>query len=158
MHYPALLDIKPSRRLRAALVIVHLLAYAALVAALAEVLPGFWRLLPLPPLVLSLRHGWRSQRVLRIRLERDGRLSWHAGGNDEEICDVLADSTCFSWLIVIRAQCAGGGGESAAPAASQPGRARVAVILADSLPAADFRRLQIWMRWVLPFRRAEGGG
>ena len=137
MHLPATLDIQPSRRLRAAFVLVHLLALGALLPFLPA-----WAIIMLPPVFFL--SSWRACDGLkggRLTLFSDASIEWQHADASGRSGDVLADSVAFRSLVVLRIRLQG---ES---------QVRAVLVLPDSTTATDFRRLQIWMRWVRPFRR-----
>ncbi len=143
MLFPVTLSIKPSRRLRAALAFVHLAAaiglFSLVTAGIAAVLAA--------GLLLSLWHCVKvASHPLVLTLGDGGGLEWHHPGGTVTKAEALADSTNFGWLVVLRFRVVG------------ETRRRTAIVLADSLPAEDRRRLQIWMRWILPFRRESAAG
>ncbi len=138
MRFPVTLDIKPSRRLRAALVFVHLGAIAvlwigaipALLATAASGLAG----------LSFCRCCWRQGLPLRLRLCADGSLL-HVAGDDEPVrMEVLPGATVYRWLVVIRLR-----------RVDTPGAMSV-VVLADSLASGDFRLLRVWLRWLAGVR------
>jgi hypothetical protein len=63
----------------------------------------------------------------------------------EDCPSQLAGGTVFSWLVVLRIRLEG----------PERGRTKVLIALADSLSPNDFRRLQVWLRWVLPVRSVD---
>lgn len=141
MDFPATISIKPSRRLRAALVFLHLLAGGSLFATLPIAIAGSASVV----LVLSLWRAWQHQNHLALTLGSDASLAWreqHAG--DPVKCEVAPGSTAYRWLVVLHLRGAEG--------------RRTLLVLPDSATPADYRRLQIWLRWVLPFKRAAGAG
>lgn len=141
MQFPVTISIMPSRRLRAALVFVHLLAGASVFAAL----PLVFAAIASAGLLVSLWQAWRLQIPLVLTLGKDASLTCRLRPDDEGLLfEVLPGSTVFGWLLVLRLR-----GE---------GYRRTLIVLSDGTTPMEFRRLQIWMRWVLPFRRAAGAG
>jgi toxin CptA len=132
MHGPALaLTITPSRWLRLALLGLHVAAVAAvLLADLAIWVHG----LLLAGIVASLVLRLRQPPPLQLRCEADGSLLVQAG-TDWQPAAVLASTMVTPNLTVLHYR----------PEGSR--RAQTAVILPDSLPADDFRRLRVWLRW-----------
>ncbi|MDP2787193.1 MAG: protein YgfX [Pseudomonadota bacterium] len=128
---PLVVTIGNSRRLRFFLAAAHVCcAIAIFLAALAPYLQ--WAIMLL--LVFSLAYYWRPDRDVRLRCDRDGNLEiwrdeqWRAenlAGSSVILpgCAVLRIATENRWLP------------------------RNLVVLADSLPADDFRRLRVWLRW-----------
>jgi hypothetical protein len=84
-------------------------------------------------LALSLAYYWRPTAPTRLRCHRDGTLeiwheaNWHAAGLE-------AASVIWPGFISLRH------GPSRR-------RARGLLVLPDSMPTADFRRLRVWLRW-----------
>ena len=128
MRFPVCIEIKPSRRLRAALSFLHLLAIGA-IAALALVWPLF--VLAIPLVLVTGCRALASAQTRRFCLAADGGLTC-----DELPAEILPGTTVFVWLVVMRYRSEG------------EHRARNCVVLADSLPTDDFRRLRIWLRWI----------
>ena len=141
MRFPVTLDVKPSRRLRAALVFVHLLAFGGLLA----VLPTWAGAVLAPLLALSLWRGFVALRGVRLTLGSDARIELVLT-DGPRVGEVLADSAVFRWLAVLRIRL------------ESEQRVRAVVVLTDSVPLADFRRLQVWLRWILPFRKRADAG
>lgn len=144
MQFPVTLQFKPSRRLRAALVFAHALALLAVVLLSAEYATPFLIFPAASILIGSLIWAWRTVETPFLLLKQDGLLQWRTVGA-EDCQGQLLGGTVFSWLAVLRIRLEG------------PGRSRTKVLiaLADSLPPNDFRRLQVWLRWVLPVRPGE---
>lgn len=139
MNFPVVLQFKPSRRLRAALVFLHLLA---LIALLALELAAWANVVVSIVLCLSLLGAMRSIAAPVLALRADGSVLWQHGGESKSPGRVVG-GTAFNWLVVLRIQM-----ESTA----EQNQVRVLVALADSLSPADFRRLQVWSRWVVSVR------
>jgi hypothetical protein len=96
--------------------------------------------LPLPAqaasasaLALSLAYYWRPTAPIRLRCHRDGTLeiwheaNWHAARLDDA-------SVIWPGFISLRH----------GPARR---RGRGLLVLPDSMPATDLRRLRVWLRW-----------
>ena len=98
MRFPVTLDIQPSRRLRAAFVFVHLMAFFGL----AGVLPVWSLGIVAPLLALSSWRACVAIRGVRLTLGSDGRVEWHPSAKASQAGEILADSTVFSWLTVLR--------------------------------------------------------
>jgi hypothetical protein len=144
MQFPVTLQFKPSRRLRAALVFAHALALLAVVLLSADYVTLFLIFPAVPILIGSLIWTWRTVETPFLILKQDGLLQWRTVGS-EDCPGQLLGGTVFSWLVVIRIRLESAGS----------GRTKVLIALADSLSPNDFRRLQVWLRWVLPVRPAE---
>jgi len=134
MRFPARIEIRPSRRLRAALCFVHLLAATALAisglpivataVAVMVVACSLWRCRALPP-------------VIAYRLGDDGILSRYAADGEPVAIDLLPGAVVLAWLVVARVR-------------DDNGRDTL-LAFPDSLPAADLRRLRLWLRWRAKF-------
>lgn len=144
MQFPVTLQFKPSRRLRAALVFAHVLAMLSLLRLPSAYATPSVLILAVPILIGSLCWTWRKAEAPALTLKQDGVLIWHAMGS-EALPGQLIGGTVFSWLVVLRIRLEGPG----------TGQIKVLLALKDSLSANDFRRLQVWLRWVLPLRPGE---
>lgn len=142
MHFPVSLDIQPSRRLRAAFVFVHLIAAVALLL----MLPVWWNALAILGVLASAAKCWTHRPGARVTLCADGSLEWIVEDGNFVPAEILGNSTCFSHMVILRVKLTG------------EKRCRSLVLLADSLSDQEFRRLQIWLRWVVPFKPVAGGG
>ncbi|MCS6785563.1 MAG: hypothetical protein NZ524_00805 [Thiobacillaceae bacterium] len=147
--YPLVLRLRPSRIARLFLTGV---AIAALAAALLADLPWGARGLAAVMVALVLWRGWRMSLPVALRLSEDGRLQWRQAGQDWQEATLLAACRATPWLCVLACRTAGGRRDWA--------------VFPDSLPADDFRRLRVWLRWQarleperlpLHFRRAAAG-
>lgn len=137
MHFPVTLQFKPSRRLRAALVFAHALSALCLLIG-----APYWHygLLGMLILAFSLTQCLRSIEVPPgLKLMQDGCLLW-----GDQPGRVLAGSVAFASLIVLRVRL------------EDEGPTRRLVVLRDSLAPTDYRQFQIWLRWVVPVKPAEG--
>lgn len=137
MQFPVTLQFKPSRRLRAALVFAHALALLSVVLLSSAYASPFPIFLAPPILIGSLVWTWRTVEAPVLVLKQDGSLQWCVAGT-EGLQGQLVGGTVFSWLVVLRIRLEG----------SAKGQIKVLIALADSLSANDFRRLQVWLRWV----------
>ncbi|HEX5802052.1 MAG TPA: protein YgfX [Azospira sp.] len=137
MRFPVTLDVKPSRRLRAALVFAHLAAVLALWLSAID-----WRLALAGSVLLSLALlvHWRGLRPWRLRLAADGGLYRLAANDDAAKMAVLPGAVVTRWLVVARVR------------DEREGRARALLVLSDSLSPDEFRALRIWLRWLASFR------
>lgn len=137
MPFPVSLDVKPSRRLRAALVLMHAAAVLALWLSAID-----WRLAlgGSVSLLVSLALHWRRQLPWRLRLAGDGSLYRLAANDEATKIEVLPGAVVTRWLVVARILDEG------------EGRARALLVLSDSLNPDDFRALRIWLRWLAVFR------
>lgn len=111
---------------------MHAVAAGCLVA-----LPWSWLLRGVFLLLLagSLGYALRAPRIVGLRLAARDRLECLLADGDRAAATVLADSTVFSRLIVLRLRV----GEEA--------RVSSLVLLPDQMPAEQFRVLRLWLRW-----------
>ena len=144
MQFPVTLQFKPSRRLRAALVFSHALALLAVVLLSTEYATPFLVLPAALILIGSLIWTWRTVEAPFLLLKHDGLLQWRTV-ESEDCPGQLLGGTVFSWLVVLRIRLEG----------AETVRTKVLIALADSLSPNDFRRLQVWLRWVLPVRPVD---
>ena len=140
MQLPVTVSLQPSRRLAALLIVAHGLVAAALsplslpvwlmFALLAAILASAWR---------SRRQFASPRRIHRLTLRTDGRLEFSRvdGSGGEAVVQPQTTVTSFLCVLVLRTQ----------------GSTEALVLLPDALPAADFRRLRLWLRWCA--RRSE---
>ena len=87
--------------------------------------------------VLLAMLAWRQNRpsVWALRLERDGSFALAGRGDSDFIAaSCLPGATVHPWLTVFRLQ-------------TEQGRRYSVVLVPDSLAAADFRRLRVFLRW-----------
>ncbi|MBW7899976.1 MAG: hypothetical protein H3C26_00740 [Rhodocyclaceae bacterium] len=133
MRFPVVVEIGSSRRLRAALVFAHAAAGAAL--ALADMPPAA-ALAGFLLLAVSLGYRWRPPPPAAYRLGDDGVLSRIDGADEPLRLDILPGGLALVSLVVVRVRAGEGKRRSTA-----------LVVLPDSLPAADFRMLRLWLRW-----------
>ncbi|TXI75896.1 MAG: hypothetical protein E6Q42_08330 [Dechloromonas sp.] len=144
MQFPIMIGLHRSR------ILAGLVAISAIVAAAAlsmlprstQNLPVFW-LLWLFACLLAI-HGLRPVRYV-IRLERSGSVSLQ-NGPDTVWEEAKFGATLFvhPWLTVFRLQ-------------TTAGAARTIVVTVDSLPAEDFRRLRVFLRWRLSVSAPDDG-
>jgi len=111
---------------------MHAVAAGCLVA-----LPWSWLLRGVLLLLLagSLGYALRAPRIVGLRLAARDRLECLLADGDRVAVTVLADSTVFSRLIVLRLRV----GEEA--------WVNSLVLLPDQMPAEQFRVLRLWLRW-----------
>ncbi len=132
MTSPLPLRCQPSRSLLGILLGLHLLAAAALFLA---GLPDWARWAGVLTLAVGAAFQLRRQETTELRLEPDGSLLLRSGEDEWRPAAVLAQTSVSPWLSVLRYRLEG------------EGRARSLAVLPDSLPADDFRRLRVWLRW-----------
>ena len=111
---------------------MHAVAMACVVAL---PWPLLWRGMVLLALVSSLGYALRPSGIVGLRLVAGDRLECLRAGGDCVAATVLADSTVFSRLIVLRLRV----GEEA--------RVVRLVLLPDQMPGEQFRVLRLWLRW-----------
>lgn len=129
---PLTITVAPSRYLPWGLMVLHGLALAA--AWLAQ--------LPMPvKIALSLlllasagMNFLRRAAPVRLRCDKDGQLSLHAHGAWHPLT-LAAPPVLLPVLTILRLR-----------RADQ--KTRSLLILPDSLPEEDFRRLRVWLRWI----------
>jgi len=130
---PLLIDTQPSRRLRAALAVLHLAAAGSLL--LAD-LPRPLQLGGGALLAASLAWQWRRQRPVRLRGRADGSLEcWR--GEAWRPLRLQSDSVALPALIVLRWR--------------EGKRRRSLVLLPDAVSHGEHRRLRLWLRWKARF-------
>jgi len=128
---PLIVTIGNSRRLRFFLATSHVCCAVAIFLA---ALPPLLQWAGMVMLICSLIYYWRPVQAIRLRGDRDGNLEiWHAktwqkvrlAGSSVVLpgCTVLRITRGNQWLN------------------------RNLLVLPDSLPAEDFRRLRVWLRW-----------
>jgi toxin CptA len=126
---PLTLSIRPSRRLRFAHGFLHgLAALAILVSGISDGL----RIGLIAALGVSYYLGRPEMAPLGMRLERNGQLAVKRGEGWQSV-ELLPSTMVTPWLSVLHWR--------------EGGRFRAFAILGDSLPAGDFRRLRIWLKW-----------
>lgn len=144
MQFPIMIGLHRSRILAGLVAISAMVAAAglSLLPRSTQNLPVFW-LLWLFACLLAI-HGLRPVRYI-IRLERSGSVSIQSKP-DASWEEAKLGATLFvhPWLTVFRLQTTGGA-------------ARSIVVTADSLPAEDFRRLRIFLRWRLSISAPDDG-
>jgi hypothetical protein len=125
------LNLRHSRRLTWAIVVMHAMAGCAVVLA------GLSWAARLPFLVaigIGLFASTRHSDTLSVRAQADGGLAVRAG-DDWVPASVSADSMVLSWAIVLRLRLEG------------RRRMETRVILPDSLETEEFRRFRVWLKW-----------
>ncbi len=124
---------KPSWRLRlwlGGLVVLALVAVAR--AALPTAVQGA---LTAATLALAVRSGRRMTHLPALRLLADGRLQGRDADDVWHALEVAGDSFVSPHLVVLRYRLEGG-------------PVRTLTLMADSLPADDWRRLRVSLRWI----------
>ena len=84
---------------------------------------------------ISLGCALRPSRIVGLRLAARDRLECLLAGGDRVAATVLADSTVFTRLIVLRLRL----GEET--------RVSSLAVLPDQMSAPQFRLLRLWLRW-----------
>lgn len=134
---PLTITVAPSGYLLWGLLALHGLALAA--AWLAQ--------LPMPVKIalsalLITSASWRLGRrgtPVRLRCDKDGQLSLHADDAWRPVT-LAAPPVLLPVLTILRPRMA-------------DRKTRPLLILPDSLPEEDFRRLRVWLRWMPPARQ-----
>ena len=127
-------DPQPSRLLAGTLLAAH--AVALLSAWVA--LEGWPRNLLSVVVLVSLGGTlWRALRpkVVSLDLREDGRASWRGPEGSWQEVRMGQRHFVSSLLVILELQPVG------------PGRATRLILMSDSLPAEEFRRLRTWLRW-----------
>ncbi|HTQ72705.1 MAG TPA: protein YgfX [Burkholderiales bacterium] len=130
------LDLRPSRRLIGILAVVHCLALAAASIGLGGWLRfAVWALL-LASLGKSLAQAFlrTANQAVSLELREDGRASWkNRDGSWQE--GTLGESHFVSAAVAI------------VGLKDAHGRSTRVVLMPDSVPPEDFRKLRVWLRW-----------
>ncbi len=129
---PLRVTLNPSRQLRLWLAGLHMVAGFAL--WLAD-LPMTWQGAGTVLLAASLAYYRRPGTPVTLRGKSDGSLEIQREGDWEQI-ELLPDSLVLPALTVLRYRVAG------------QRWVRTLLVLADSLPWEDFRRLRVWVCWL----------
>ena len=107
----------------------------SLVAISLSALPGAVRFSLGAGLIVLLGWNWRRvRRTESLRIAPDGRLQSQDAGQGWRDVEVLGDSVVSPGLTVVRYRFSGAG-------------VRTLVLLPDSAPAEDLRRLRVSLRW-----------
>ncbi len=123
-------ELKPSRLLRVARLLLHALAAAALL--LADLAAG----LQIAGAAVLAAGAWAALRpgpALRLRCREDGSLAVDTG-TGTAAASLLPGAVVLPWLCVLRLRL-------------EDGRPLTLVALPDSLPAEEFRGLRVWLQW-----------
>lgn len=129
---PLVVNVGPSGRLRLLLVVLHLLAGLALWLA---ALPLHVQTAGSVILLLDLAHSLRPTTSVTLRGTEKGLLEMRKNQEWRPLHD-LGIGLLLPGIVLIRFQ--------------EPGskRKRSLVILPDSMPADDYRRLRVWLQWL----------
>lgn len=132
MRFPLEIELRRSTQLSLILVGIHILAFASV-----WVLPWAWevRTLLTVPLAISAWFSAQPASVVALRISENGGIECLGADRCRLSASVLADSTVFSRLIVLRVLPDGGG------------VATNLVLLPDSMSPEKFRALNLWLRW-----------
>ncbi|MDD2743872.1 MAG: hypothetical protein PHV02_16525 [Rhodocyclaceae bacterium] len=134
MQFPITIGLRRSRFLDAFIVLSALLASGAGLA--------FARSTPILAVILcaifllAALALWRlRQRISAVRLEQSGDISLCRTPDDEFLAaELLPGATVHPWLTVLRLK-------------TDSEAAQALMLTVDSLKAADFRRLRVFLRW-----------
>lgn len=127
------LDLKPSRLLAGALVLAHGLASAAAWVSLSGWLQYLvWGAI-LTSLARTLLHAVHP--ALSLELNEDGRASWRNRDGTWHDGELGRSHFVSAGFVVLTLETAG---------LRRPKRV---ILMADSVPPEDFRRLRVWLRW-----------
>jgi toxin CptA len=135
---PALrLDLKPSRFLASALILAHGLALSAVWISLV----GWARYLACAAILASLGSTLTQallragRRALSLELREDGRASWRNSEGTWHEAKVGSRHFVSGVLAILELESTG------------PGRRKWLLLMSDSVPPGEFRRLRVWLRW-----------
>ncbi|MDK9725157.1 MAG: hypothetical protein OEL88_09705 [Sterolibacteriaceae bacterium MAG5] len=134
MQLPVTLRSKASPLLSGALSAAHLLVFAGLLAcglSVASML-GIGSLLAIS-LVFTLRTQRAHPAWSAMTLLADGQLEMERGDGGRHGAELLAGSTAFPWLVILRLQV--------------EGRHLSLTLLPDGLEGDGHRLLRLWLRW-----------
>jgi hypothetical protein len=138
------IDLKPSRRLAALLGLTHGLAVVAAWSSLS----GWSLYLSVSGIAISgavcLAESLHlaTHAATRLDLGTGGRCAWRDRGGQWHEARLAAERFVSTWLVVV--------------CLLEPMlRRKWIVILPDSAPAGEFRRLRVWLRWQPEPRREE---
>jgi hypothetical protein len=130
------LALKPSLSLAAVLAALHLLA----ITAAAATFSGIALVLVACGLVLSAGYGV-AEALLRLgssvrwlELQEDGSGRWRDGTGREHAVIAARATWVGAGMVVLGLR-------------SSRGRTRWLVLMPDSAPAAEIRRLRVWLKW-----------
>jgi Membrane-bound toxin component of toxin-antitoxin system len=126
------LDPRPSRVLASALVLTHALACAAAWVSLS----GWLRYLVCGAILASLAQALRRtlHPALSLELNEDGRVSWRNRDGTWHEGRLGGSHFVSAGFAVLKLEIAGL-------------RRKRVILMADSVPPEDFRRLRVWLRW-----------
>ena len=128
---PLVVTLGDSRQMHITIAAAHFCsAIAILLAAIAPLYQGLGIVL----LLLNLIYWRRPAQSARLRANRDGKLQfWH--DKQWRTATLKDSSVILPFCTVLRI------------AVEKPRLHRTIVVMLDSLPADDFRRLRVWLRW-----------
>lgn len=133
------MQLQPSRLLAAILIIAHVTALCLLLTLPldAGLLAGATLLLVFSADFSISRHALlrHARSVVRLELTDREHLRWQTRAGSWQSGRILGSSTVAPWLTVLNVRCDG-----------RRWPLHV-VLLTDSLDAAAFRRLRVWLRW-----------
>ena len=135
MQFPDFIELRRSRRFDIAVLTVHLLATGCVLVAPWP----FW--LAIPVLGFSVFRIFNYRCFSALQLTAKGDLLCFGPDGTSGYFAVLSDSTVFQHLIVLRLY------------SDETGRRSHLVLFPDQMSAKAFRRLTIWLRWMV--RRDE---
>ncbi len=125
------IEICASRHLRLFLASAHLCAAASILLANA---PPLFQAASLVVLGVSLRTYLGKPSTVRLRVEQSGKFQiWQEG--KWQLVQISGSSVIRPGFMVLRM------------AIAHQQRLKNLIILSDSMPASDFRRLRVWVRW-----------
>jgi|SRR5882672_2719096 len=134
---PLRLDLKASRLLVRALILVHGLALAAAWISLI----GWTRYLACAAILVSLGNTLAQalqragHQALSLELHEDGRASWKNRDGTWHEARVGSCHFVSGALAILRLESLG------------PGRRKWVLLMSDSVSPEEFRRARVWLRW-----------
>jgi toxin CptA len=132
VQFPIDIELRRSRLLFVLTVSLHALAAGSL---LLLPWPPWPRYLLLATLVLSAWWTWQPSKVVGLQLAASGDLTCLLAGGGRLSPLVQPDSVVFKQLVVLRVR------------DRETGRIDSLALLPDSMSAAQFRLLRLWLRW-----------
>lgn len=146
MQFPVIIRLHRSRSLFVLLVSFHALAFGCV---FFTQWPWFWRLLLLGMIlcsaVFSLLRPSRNE-IAGFRIDSKQNFECLSCGEDYIPCDILAGSTVFRRLVVLRLR------------VGKTRRVTTQAVFEDQMSADEFRMLRLWLRWRAEPRTGVGMG
>jgi hypothetical protein len=133
---PIAIELRPSRRLIAFLVLGHVMAFLAAIAGLPGPAAGLVSAALILSLAVQLQAALlrRVASVMALRVAANGAIEFRGRDGSWHPADLDGQAYASPWLLVVRL----------APAV---GAVRCVVLLGDSGDADQMRRLRVWLQW-----------